>query len=187
MTYRVVFDVHDRLPDIAIGLGAAALATCFAILVLGRVSAALALGPLAAGAGTGLVLAEAWGDQDPTFILFAVVGLVLTIGILGRRQADAGLTRLRPRAAIAMFPLLLAAILGLSGFGALHLGDELAAGHASVIEGQVVIYVDAGPGRTECISVAQHDFCDGATLIPGFSHTRSLGGPLREGWRCGFT
>jgi hypothetical protein len=187
MTYHVIFDVADRVPDIAIGAIGLVLFAGVGFAALADLDAVLARWPLVLVAGTTLVTLEAVVDRRPIGLLFAVVPVVAAVGseLYGRSIPVAGTRRGLPREAIATvlgtFQLVFAMGFGLPMISAIWLSQQLADGQAVVVEGTVRIDLEVF-GKNECISVADSSFCySDSNVTAGFNRTRALGGPMRDG------
>jgi len=192
MTYRVVFDVSERIPDIAIG-GVALLT--FAVVgatALWDLDAVLRRWLLVLIAGSGLLGLEAVVDRQPLILGFAVLfGLVL-LGAERTRQSQPSVDP-KPRGRRPFPPggagtmagsmlLVFATFFGLPMLPALDLTRVVSEGRAEVVEGPVTIEFEVSGGKNECIAVTGRSFCYSDWIVtPGFNRTRALGGPMRDG------
>ena len=196
MTYRLVFDVAQRIPEIAVVIAATILL----------------FGVIAAGLWAFAELVNAWRQIAVASLTLAVVELVLeqsrsglfplAFGLIGvgaevARTRVEGLDQFRtPRGAIATltctFLLVWTAGTGLGKFGAIDLTNRLNAGEAQVLEGPVTQFSEVAL-KSECFAVQGRQFCySDAVVTPGFSRTRAYGGPINPGmsvrvWAIGET
>jgi hypothetical protein len=193
MPYRVVFDVSERLPQLAVGV--AATIVLLAIIAIGLLNAdvVLARWPVVLGLGAGL-LGLTWliGNLWAYALAVAVVTTVIVaLELAGRPAEDDGSEsyvppppRRQPPGLMGMmaglFALVFAAGIGLSMIGAFDLQRKLLAGQALVVEGPVMI--EPG-GKTECLVVDAQRFCYSDThSTPGWNRQRTLlGGPFDTG------
>jgi len=185
LTYRLVFDITERIPEIAVGVAAG-------ILLLGVIGAGLwAFGDLIrawrviAVASITLAVIEAVLEQSRSALFplgFAVVG----VGVDVFRDRLEALARWNvPRGASAtmtcVFLLLVTAGSGLGRFGAIDLANQLDRGRAEVLQGQVTEFSEVAL-KTECFTVEGRRFCYADSVVsPGFSRTRVYGGPINPG------
>jgi hypothetical protein len=196
MTFRLVFDVSQRIPEIAIGIAAV-------ILLIGVIAAGLwafedlvKAWRLIAVASLALALVEILLEQSRSALFPLAFGVIGVGAEVARTRVD-GLDQVRtPRGAIATltctFLLVWTAGSGVGRFGAIDLTNRLNAGQAQVLEGPVTQFSEV-PLKNECFSVADRRFCysdSGAT--PGFSRTNAYGGPILPGlpvrvWAIGDT
>lgn len=188
MSYRVIFDVADRLPDIA--LGAAALVMLAGVILVGlwHFESLLARWPLVLTAGASLFALEAIVNQEPLDLVWSVVfSAIVAAAERYRHRVPAPARSTGPplggiATAVGLFMLVFAVGFGLAMLPAIGLSRQLAAGRAAVIEGPLTIYFEVGGGKNECIALADRRFCySDWVLTPGFNRTRALGGPLRDG------
>lgn len=185
MNYRVVFDVSERLPAIALGVGAAVL---LAGLILAGILAFDRLLPrwtFVLAAGGFLAAATALVQRNTTMLLIVALFLVFTLAAELSERPVEGVGRRRrtpPGGAgvgVGLFMLVFAAFVGLAMIPAISLAGQLADGQAVVVEGPVRI---EDFGKSECIDVADRRFCySNANVSPGFNRMRGLDGPLRDG------
>jgi hypothetical protein len=188
MPYRVIFDVADRVPDIALGATALVVFAGVGIAAQWDLDVVLVRWPLVLTAGAGLFSLEAVVDRQPLVLGFGVFAFALGAGseVYNRRVPPAKRrTSLPLGGAGTMLGTSLLAFAMLFGFpkiSAIGLRDQLAEGRADVVEGPVTIDSEVGGGKNECISVADRRFCySDSNLASGFNRTRALGGPMRNG------
>lgn len=188
MPYRVIFDVADRLPDIALGATALVLFAGVGVAALWDLDALLARWPLVLTAGAGLLALESIVDRRPLVVGFGVFAVAIGAGseLYNRRvpaaQRQKGLPLGGTGTMLGTFLLVFAMVLGLPMISAIGLSHQLAEGRAEVAEGPVTIDFEVGGGKNECISVADRRFCySDWEITPGFNRTRALGGPMRDG------
>jgi hypothetical protein len=188
MSYRVIFDVADRFPDI--GLGVAAVVVLAGVILAGlwAFEGVIARWPLVLTAGASLAAFEAIINRQLVFLVgsLAIFAIVAAAEEYNRRFPAPGLLKRPPLGgagtAVGLFLLIYAALTGLAMIPATRLSDQLAGGQAEVIEGPVTIYLEVASGKNECISVADRRFCYSDWVItPGFNRTRALGGPMGNG------
>ncbi len=192
MTYEVVFDVSERLPQLAVGVVASGALVVLILVGLVNTDALLKRWPIllgvgAAFAGLQFVLAHEW----PFAIATAVgVGVIYALETAGLPDADPdwhevpGWSRRVPRGGGAVmagtFGLIFAVFVGLPMYAAVGLERQLLAGEATVLEGPVM--VEARP-KEECLVVDAQRYCySNAIVQPGYNRTRTiLGGPFDTG------
>jgi hypothetical protein len=186
MTYQVVFDVSQRLPQLALGVAAA---TALAIVVLAGLIDTDALarrGPAVLGLGA-MLLTMQWlvvGQWPFVVALLVVIGIVIAL----QRAGPAGLARSRAgarampgagRLVIGLFELILAAFQGLPMVVAVDLTNRLAAGEAAIIEGPVTIQAI---GKSECLVVEAQQFCYSDSVVTaGYNRRQYAFGSLQDG------
>jgi hypothetical protein len=193
MPYRVVFDVSERLPQLAVGV--VATVVLLAIIAIGLLHAdvVLARWPVVLGLGAGL-LGLTWliGNLWAYALAVAVVtAVIVALELAGRPAEDDGSDsyvppppRRQPPGLLGMMAglggLVFAAGIGLTMIGAFDLQRKLLAGQATVLEGPVMI--ETG-GKTECLVVDAQRFCySDTTSTPGWNRQRTLlGGPFDTG------
>jgi hypothetical protein len=187
MAYRVVFDVADRLPEIALGATALAVFAGVAVAALWRLDVLLARWPLVLTVGAGLYALEAVVNR-PFELWFGVFAVAIGAAseIYNRRlpatERQKGLPLGATGTMLGSALLAFAAFSGLPNIPAIWLSNQLAQGRADVVEGAVRIDFEVGGGKNECISVAARRFCySDWVLTPGFNRTRALGGPMQNG------
>jgi hypothetical protein len=185
MTYRLVFDVGQQVPEIALGIaGAVVLIGVIAGGLLAFDATVQAWRRIAAATFI-LALILLFLEQSRTLFFpigFAAIGTGVD---LFRDRVEAFRRFTSPRGTIATvacaFLLVLVAGVGLSKFGAIDLANRLNAGQADVVEGPVTDSVEVPTGQ-ECFSVQGRRFCYADTVAsPGFHRTRAYGGPINPG------
>jgi len=185
LTYRLVFDVAQRIPEIAVGVAAA-------ILLVGVIAAGLwAFGDLIrrwrviAFASIAVALVEAILEQSRSALFpvgFAVIGVAVDV-FRDRIEALAqwDVPRGAPTTMLCVFLLLWTAGSGLGRFGAIDLANQLNRGQADVLEGEVTQFSEVAL-KSECFTVEGRRFCYADSVVsPGFSRTRTYGGPINPG------
>jgi hypothetical protein len=192
MTYEVLFDVSQRLPQLAIGI--AASVALVGVIVFGLLDSdeALKRWPVILAIGATCVALQWLVVGEWPFVLggAVVVGVIVVLERAGQGtpgddpipSAKARPISMQPGAAIFMvglFTLILAAFQGLPMVTAIDLDRRLLAGEATVIEGIVKI---ESFGKSECLSIGEHRFCySEATVTPGYNRQRYINGPLQTG------
>jgi len=185
LTYRLAFDITQRIPEIAVGIAAA-------ILLLGVIAAGLwAFGDLIRGwrviavasITVAVVLAILEQSRSALFPLgFAVIGVGVDafrnrIEAIGQWDVPRG----APTTMVCVFLLLWTAGSGLGRFGAIDLANQRNRGQADVLEGQVTQFSEVAL-KSECFTVEGRRFCYADSVAsPGFSRTRAYGGPINPG------
>ncbi len=189
MTYRLVFDVGQQVPEIAIGVaGAVVLIGVIGGGLLAFEATIKAWRTIAVAAFV-LALALLFLEQSRSLLFpigFAAIGTAIDL-LRNRVEAFHQLTS--PRGTIATvacaFLLVLVAGVGLSKFGSIDLADRLNAGQAVVLEGPVTDFFEV-PTKEECFSVQLHRFCYVDTVAsPGFHRIRAYGARSTPACRCG--
>jgi hypothetical protein len=192
VTYTVVFDVSERLPQLALGVVAVALVLLLAVAAVSLRSGLLPRWPLVLGIGAGVLAAQFLLGQLWAFALAVAVvaGVIIALELVGRPE-DHDWQHVQPRPSRRMpygqggllagiVALAIAASLGLPMVGAVDLERRLMAGEATVVEGPVMI--EAG-GKQECLVVDAERFCySNAGVQPGYNRVQTiLGGPFTTG------
>ena len=185
MTYRLVFDIAQRIPEIAVGIAAA-------ILLFGLIAAGLwAFGDLIpawrviAVVSIAVAVVEAILEQSRSALFplgFAAIGVGVDV-FRDRIEALAqwDVPRGAPTTMVCVFLLLWTAGSGLGRFGAIDLANQLNRGRADVLEGQVTQFSEVAL-KGECFTVEGRRFCYADSVVsPGFSRTRAYGGPINPG------
>jgi len=185
LTYRLVFDITQRIPEIAVGVAAA-------IVLIGVIAAGLwAFGDLIrawrviAVASIAVAIAEAILEQSRSALFplgFAVVAVAVDV-FRDRIEALArwNVPRGAPTTMVCVYLLLWTAGSGLGRFGAIDLATQLDRGRADVLEGRVTEFSEVAL-KSECFTVDGRRFCYADSVIsPGFSRTRVYGGPINPG------
>jgi hypothetical protein len=186
ISYRLVFDVAERVP--AIWLGAAAFLT-FAlagVVATLRFDTLLQAWPLYVGVAGGLGGATALLDRVPFLALACLLVAFVSIAELLRDRFAQAVPPQLPRGGapimFATFLLLFTGVLGLSSVGAIQLSQELQGGRVDVVEGRVGEFFEVAGGKNECFSLGGRRFCYSDWVgTPGFNRTRALGGPIEPG------
>lgn len=188
MPYHVIFDVADRVPDIALGATALLVFAGVGVAALWRLDAVLARWPIVLTAGAGLFALEAVVDRQPLNLRFSVFAFAIGAGseLYNRRvpaaERQKGLPLGGTGTMLGTFLLVFEIFFGLPMISAIGLSHQLAEGRAEVVEGPVTIDFEVGGGKNECIAVADRRFCySDWVLTPGFNRTRALGGPMQNG------
>jgi hypothetical protein len=192
VTYTVVFDVSERLPQLALGVVAAVLVVILAAGAVWLRGGLLPRWPLVLGIGAGVLAAQFLLGQLWAFALAVavVVGVIIALELAGRPE-DHDWQHVQARASRRMpygqggllagiLALGIAAFLGLPMVGAIDLERRLIAGEATVVDGPVMI--EAG-GKQECLVVDAQRFCYApAEVQPGYNRVQTiLGGPFGTG------
>jgi hypothetical protein len=187
MAYHVIFDVADRVPDIALGAIALVLFAGVGFAALADLDAVLARWALVLTAGASVVALEAIVNRQLLLLVFSVLPFAIGVGseLYQRRVRVAerrkGLPAGGAATMLGSFLLVFAVFFGLPMISAISLSQQLADGQAELVEGPVTIDFEVF-GKNECISVAAHSFCySDSNVTAGFNRTRALGGPLRNG------
>jgi hypothetical protein len=181
MTYEVVFDIWQRLPQLAIGaVAAVALVVVIGLGLLWDIDDLIGRWRPVFGLGAACLCLEWLVVGEWPFALFEalVIGVMIVLARAPRSKAD----KLPPgsrRLIIGVFMLVFATGQGLPMIAAIDLERRLMDGQALVVEGPVTI---EGFGKTECLSVAGQRFCySEATVTPGYNRQRYLIGGLQNG------
>lgn len=165
MPYHVIFDVADRVPDIALGVTALVVFAGVGAAALWRLDAVLARWPLVLTAGAGLFALEAVVTRQPLALGFSLFGFAIGAAseLYNRRVPSAERSRGLPVGGtgtmLGTFFLVFAVFFGLPMISAIGLSRQLADGQADVVEGRVTIDFEVGGGKNECISIADRRFC----------------------------
>jgi hypothetical protein len=185
MTYRVVFDVSQQIPEIAVGISAAVLlfvviaVAMWTFLQLGRTWRLIAVASLALGL-TELVLGGSRSFLLPIVIGLAGTGIEAFRGVLDEYNEFTA-----PPGSIAVIAcgimLLLTVQTGTAKYAAIELTSRLNSGQAEVVEGEVTDFREV-PMRQECFTVEDRQFCySDSTYVDGFNRTHAFGGPVAPG------
>jgi hypothetical protein len=192
VTYQVVFDVSERLPQLAMGVVATIILFVVIAVGLWDVDAVLARWPLVLGLGVGFLAAQWLIGQLWVYVLgILVVTVVVSIIEWSMRRRDdeddfdvpRPPRRTQPGSfgmVFGVFALVLASAIGLAAFAAIDLQMRLLDGQATVVEGRVVI---EDHGKSECLVVDAQRFCySDAAVTAGWNRRRTiLGGPFDTG------
>jgi hypothetical protein len=193
MPYRVVFDVSERLPQLAVGVVATVVLLVVIAVGLRNADLVLARWPVVLGLGAGL-LGLTWLVGNLWAYAIAVVVaavVVVALELAGRPAEDDGSESYVPPPPrrqppglfglmVGLFALVFAAGIGLPMIAAVDLQRKLLDGQATVVEGAVMI--ETG-GKSECLVVDAERFCySNTTSTPGWNRQRTiLGGPFDTG------
>ena len=186
--YRLVFDVADRFPAIWLGAVAFVAFAVAAVIATVRFDDLLSAWLPYAGVAAGLGAVTAYVDRVPFLGLGCLLLAGASLAELLRDRFDKAVPPRLPRGAaptlFATFLLIFTGFIGVFSWGAIQLSQELAAGQAEVIEGQVTKFFEVGGGKNECFTLSDRRFCySDWTSTPGFNRTRALGGPIQPGLR----
>jgi hypothetical protein len=184
MTYEVVFDVWQRLPQLALGVVAALALLVVIGAGLWDLNALLPRWPLVLGLGTTCLFLQ-WlivGEWPYVLAGSVVIGIIVALARASRAPADKlslGSRRLIV-CTFGMFMLVFAAFQGLPMIAAIDLDRRLMDGEAQIVEGPVR-FVPFG-GKTECLVVDGQRFCHSEVEVTaGYNRQRYLIGALRDG------
>lgn len=183
MAYQVVFDVSQRLPQLAIGVVAAVVLAVVIAAGLWDSDAILERWPVVLGVGAAsLALQLLIGGEWPYFLGGAVI-IVTVLALERAGHAGTGRARRRPPGAAAFvlgfFALVFATLQGLAMVPAIDLNRRLIAGEALVVEGTVTVESFV---KTECLAVADQRICySESTISPGYNRRQYLIGGLESG------
>jgi hypothetical protein len=184
MTYEVVFDVWQRLPQLALGVVAALALLVVIGAGLWDLNALLPRWPLVIGLGTTCLFLQ-WlivGEWPYVLAGSVVIGIIVALARASRAPADKlslGSRRLIV-CTFGMFMLVFAAFQGLPMIAAIDLDRRLMDGEAQIVEGPVR-FVPFG-GKTECLVVDGQRFCHSEVEVTaGYNRQRYLIGALRDG------
>jgi hypothetical protein len=192
MTYEVLFDVSQRLPQLAIGIAASVALVGVILFGLLDSDEALKRWPIVLTIGATCVGLQWLVVGEWPYLLGGAVAIIVIIGLerAGRGtpgddpvpSAKARPINLQPGAAsfvVGLFALILAAFQGLPMVTAIDLDRRLLVGEATIIEGTVTI---ESFGKSECLSVDEQRFCySESTVMPGYNRQRYINGPLETG------
>ena len=192
MTYTVVFDVSERLPQLALGIVAVVLVVVLALAAVSLRGGLQPRWPLVLGIGGGVLAAQFLLGQLWAFALAVavLVGVVIALELAGRPE-DHDWQHVQPRSTrrmaygqtsvlVGIAGLGIAAFIGLPMVGAIDLERRLIAGEPTVVDGPVMIESHV---KTECLVVDAQRYCYGSGEIqPGWNRQQTiLGGPFATG------
>jgi hypothetical protein len=188
MPYHVIFDVADRVPDIAFGATALMVFAGVGVAAIWDLDVVLARWPLVLTSGAGLLALEAVVDRQPIVLGFTAFALAIGAGselynrAVPAAERQKGVPLGGTATMLGTILLVFTIFFGLPMISAIGLSHQLVEGRADVVEGRVTIDFEVGGGKNECISVGSRRFCySDWVLTPGFNRTRALGGPIRDG------
>lgn len=187
MQYALVFDVADRVPEIA--LGTAALVAFVLVVAAGlwAFDDLIRAWPFTAAAAITIGVLQALNAHAlASSVMFLAVPSVAAIAEVVRSRVRSLDPSLVPRGGVATmfatFLLMFDAFSGLGKLGAVGLSNQLRAGDADQIEGTVSAFFEVYGGKNECFSIGERRFCYSDYVVtPGFNRTRALGGPISPG------
>jgi hypothetical protein len=183
MTYEVVFDVWQRLPQLALGVVAALALPIVICAGLWNFDALVPRWPLVLGLGTTCLFLQ-WlivGEWPYVLAGSVVIGIMVALARAPRAPAEKLPVGSR-RLVVGLFMLVFAAFQGLPMIAAIDLSRRLIDGEAQIIEGPVR-FVPFG-GKTECLIVDGQRFCYSEwEVTAGYNRQRFLIGALRDGDR----
>ena len=181
MAYEVVFDVWQRLPQLALGVVAALALLAVIGAGLWKIDALLRRWPLVLGLGTACLFLQ-WlivGEWPYVLAGSVVIGIMVALARAPRAPANK-LPLGSRRLIVGLFMLVFAAFQGLPMIAAIDLDRRLMDGEAQIVEGPVR-FVPFG-GKTECLFVDEQRFCfSEAEVTAGYNRQRYLTGALRDG------
>jgi hypothetical protein len=183
VTYDVVFDVSQRIPQLGIGIVAAIALAIVIVVGLLDVETLIVGWPIVFGLGAVLLVLQ-WLVVDAWPYAVAAAVLVVVVVLVGQsdaiREAPPGkLPRGSRRTMMGTALLLLVAFLGLPMVSAIDLQRRLNEGQATVLEGPVSF---EGFVKTECMTVSGYRYCYSETTVtPGYNRMRYLAGALESG------
>jgi hypothetical protein len=183
MAYQVVFDVSQRLPQLAIGVVAAIVLAVVIAAGLWDSDAVLERWSVVFGVGAAAVALQLLIGGEWPYLLGGAVVVVTVLALERAGHAGTGrASRLPPGAGafvLGLFALVFAALQGLAMIPAIDLNHRLIAGEASVVEGTVTVESFV---KTECLVVANRRICYSEWAIsPGYNRRQYLIGALESG------
>jgi len=184
MAYETVFDVSQRLPQLALGVAGAAVLIVVILVGLLDIDALLPWWRVVLGLAATLLIAQ-WLVVGAWPYALAVVVAMVVLAVIARviddlpPESGATLPRGSRRTIIATFMLVFVALQGLPMVKAIDLVRRENAGEAVVVEGPVRL---ESFGKTECMTVADRRTCYQESVIsPGWNRMRYLVGGLHDG------
>jgi hypothetical protein len=184
--YHLVFEVGERIPEIAFGVAALFALVVFVVIGLFEFDDLPRFWPVVLGVALVLGVLEMAIDKSPADAPFLVIpGIVGVFEYVRSRDPDLADPKLPPGAMATMFgafALVFVSLNGVGHFGAIGLSQRLQAGAVDELEGRVTAFYEVAAGKNECWSLADRRFCYSDWVsTPGFNRTRSLGGPIAPG------
>lgn len=186
MDYQLVFEVGERIPEIAFGVAALFALVVFIVIGLFAFDDLARVWALILGVALVLGVLEWAIDKTPADAPFLALPAIVGIFEFVRgRDPDLADLKLPPGGMATMFgvfALVFVALNGVGRFGAIDLTNRLQAGAVERLEGQVTRFFEVAGGKNECWSLGERRFCySDWTSTPGFNRTHSLGGPIAPG------
>lgn len=184
MTYATVFDVSQRLPQVAVGVAAAVALFALAAIALWRGELPLRPWKFVLGLGVGILAVQFLLGGTWPFAIAAVIGgaVLFALEEAGKPDEDDD-WRDRPRnprktpyglagLGVGLVMIGVAGFLGLPMVTAVDLERRLLAGEANVVEGPVMI---EARGKSECLVVDAQRFCYSPAIVqPGYNIVRTV-------------
>ena len=181
MTYEVVFDVWQRLPQLALGVVAALGLLVVIGAGLWNFDALVPRWPLVLGLGTTCLFLQWLIVGEWPYVVAGSVAIGIMVGLARAPRAPADKLPVGSRRLIVgLFMLVIAAFQGLPMVAAIDLDRRLMDGEAQIVEGPVRF----GPfgGKAECLNVDGQRFCYSEWIVTaGYNRPRYLIGALRDG------
>jgi len=183
MAYQVIFDVSQRLPQLAIGVVAAIVLAVVIAAGLWDSDTVLEWWAVVFGVGAACVALQFLiGGQWPYLLGGAVVAVTMLALERAGHAGTGRVSRLPPGAAafaLGLFALVFATFTGLAMIPAIELNRQLIAGEALILEGTVTVESFV---KTECLVVADRRFCYSESGIsPGYNRRQYIIGALESG------
>lgn len=183
MAYQVIFDVSQRLPQLAIGIVAAIVLAVVIAAGLWDGDAVIERWAVVLGVGAGTVALQLLiGGSWPYLIGGAVIVVIVLALDRAGHDGTGRAGRMPPGApafVLGFFALVFAALTGLAMIPAIDLNRRLVGGEALIVEGPVTVESFV---KTECLAVANRRFCYGEGVIsPGYNRRQYLVGGLQSG------
>lgn len=182
MTYDVVFDVSQRIPQLGVGIVAAAALALVGAIAMFRIDLVLARWPIIVGVGGGLLIlqwliVDAWPYAVAATILLTVV-VVLSQSDAIKEAPPGPLPRGSRRTMLGTILLVLVAFFGLPMVSAIDLARRLDAGETTVLQGPISFQ---SFGKTECLTVDHSKYCySEAEVTPGYNRRQYLVGAIAD-------
>jgi uncharacterized membrane protein len=193
MTYQVLFDVSQRLPQLAIGVAAAVALMGVVAFGFWDSDATLERWPLVLILGATCVGLQWLIVGQWPFLLAGAVVVTIVVVLERAGRESSGQEQVRPERTVrahevipgaatfmvGFFLLVLGAFQGLPMVQAIDLDRRLLAGEATIVEGTVTV---ESLGKSECLVVERQQFCySESTISPGYNRQRYINGPLETG------